>query len=179
MTINEQITSIANDIKRQAERLALYHEMNSVFAGITLPAKCSVYFAAYSADSYYAEFSPGYQDDATKNLRPLVYAIARKFKVRFTKRHSWDKSSIEYHAAAQVRINGFDAQLSIRISGCVPNTCHVVTREIPLSDEEIEKARKAALDGVKLVRIEREIVCGKQVGQNGVPVRDAAVEVEA
>lgn len=162
MTINEQVISIANDIRRQAERLALYQRMGDVFAGLTWPRGMQCYFCEYQGDEeIYGNFSAGYRDGDAKDLRPFIHALARKFRTKFRKQHNYDKTAIEYSATFERD----GVKYRVKVDGVLPTSCRLVEREIPLSDEEIAEAKAKALASVKTVRVEREIVC-KPAGQH-------------
>lgn len=158
MNINETINSIANDIARQAERLKLYNEMAKVFDGVNIPSDTYIYFVRYSDGEIYCEFSPNGSD--SKDLRPLVHSICRKFRTKFKKSHNWDKSALEYETKFRLASPaGDEVTYRVKVSGVVPSTCRYEEIVTPLSPEEIEEAKVKALESVKTERVERVLVC--------------------
>lgn len=159
MSIEKSIARIQKDIEYQNEKLALFLEMQVLFNGIEFPEKVNIYFNRYSNGKIYAEFSPGYEDSAEKNLQPLVHAISQKFQQDFIKALGYDDESLTYSAEFDVESRGEVKRLAIRISGVVPKTCKIVETVRELSEEELETARAEALANIQTTKIERKIIC--------------------
>ncbi len=99
--------------------------------------------------------------ESDKKDSRLPHKIAQRFHLKFEKKKDWSGESLEMHAdmpADRILRPGIPP-IHWEISGVVPKTCKMILREIPLTEEEIEKARAEALANVKTVRIEREISC--------------------
>lgn len=154
MNLKESIAATVRDINRQAEKLVLYQEVSEIFSGIQTDANVYIY-RSYGGEIN-VQFSPSYADDASKDLRPLIHTLARKFHVKFKKSRTYDKESLTYRAQVY---KDDKIWMYLEVMGVVPPTCHVEEKRIPLSPEEIEEAREKALKNVQTERIERIIVC--------------------
>lgn len=154
MNLEKSIKSVSDDIVRQSQRLALLERINQLLSCVEFDGEFNNYVTEYGG-LIHVELYPCYGDDANKNLRPLVHEIAQKFGVKFDKSATYDGASIEYIASFEV--DGY--RLRVKVTGVVPDTCKVVETEERLSDEEIEDARREALESVKTTRITRKIVC--------------------
>lgn len=86
----------------------------------------------------------------------LCHVLARKFHVEFKKSQGWDGASLRAISEKIPYVFGDIRYLiHFEISGLVPATCHIETEEIPLTEEELAKARAE----IKTVRTVRKIVC--------------------
>lgn len=160
MRLSEIVESVARDIQRQAERLIVYRQVEQLFKSIELAQDSQVYaYKTLGDGALYIEFSPNYSEDANKDLRPLVHILSRKFHARFDKRKNYEGTAIEYSTEITVKIDGNDQVVRLKVSGVVPKTCRYEEKVTVLRDEEIEEARKTALESVQTTKVEKILVC--------------------
>lgn len=153
MTIKECITDMEDRHQRLEKEIALYKQMEQIFADIEFPPGIHAHFFSYSDSEIYCEFRPSYNSEV-KDINPLVHKLAQKFNVKFTKNPGYTGDNLEYHAKVDSQ-----PKLSIHVCGVVPASCHIEITEEPLTEAEILLARQKALEDVKTVRIKRKIVC--------------------
>ena len=149
MTFDGAIKSVVDDIQRQTKKLSLLYQMKDIFAVFKFDGY--LYFAELSDGEVFCEFGPGFGEEVSKDLRPLVHAMARKFHVKFSKELNHDGTSIMYQT--HVEINGKKLDLNIR--GVVPATCHYEETVVELTDAELEEAHAK----IKPTRVVRKLVC--------------------
>jgi hypothetical protein len=100
------------------------------------------------------DFSPE-NDNTTKDIRPFVHSLAQALNLNFGKEVDYDGESLKYSVKTSVD----STPLTIAVSGVVPSTCHIEETEVELTAEEVEEAKKKALEEIKTVRKVRKIVC--------------------
>lgn len=161
MNFQDKIAAIKAEIDSQNKKLALYRSVSKMFKGIEFPAGVNLYIHRYTYgdEPILIEFTPGWRDEDVKDLRPFVHRLTRRFRVNFKKSLNYDKQSLVYEAELERFEGEVKTKYAFRIAGVVPATCKIVETEIPLTEEEIAEARAKALEEVKTVRINRQIVC--------------------
>lgn len=149
----DRIESLESYIESSRKDLVLYRTMETVFQKMPLDG-VSVYCSRHSASAY-VNFYPDSEASSSKDLTKLVHALARKFHVKFVKSKSYDGETLEYRADVKFGVT----DISIRVDGVVPAKCTIKETVHELTEEELEQARREALEKVKTTRIERTIVC--------------------
>ena len=71
----------------------------------------------------------------------MPHKLAQHFGVKFTKRQSYDKSSLTYSAKIDLEGNEF----AIEVIGAVPQNCTVEYIEEAIPEDEIVRTRKKAV----------------------------------
>lgn len=160
MNIVDSIAYAKSEIERCTERLALLEIITPIFEGVELPKDISLTVQRFSSGEIFVDVYPGYQAGVNKDIKSIAHQIARKFHVKVHKQKGYDEQSIDYKAKFSIpNSDGTEQKYIIEVSGVVPKNCRIEVEQEMLTQEELEAAKKAALESVKPFRETRKIVC--------------------
>ncbi len=157
----KELGDVADYIKRRGEDIKRLMLLERVFQGISL-ADVSHFYQSGLVTEYdtLKQVSVNLTLKEDKRDSKLAHKIARKFHVKFTKAKAWYGDTLILNGTIPADDLHGIPEISITINGAVPATCKVVEKRTPMTEEEIEAAKAAALAKVPTERVERVLVCG-------------------
>lgn len=130
----DQIASDSSSIEYYSKSIARLVNLGPRFDGVDLSDVRS--FRCYSS-----EITFNLKDDAKASRLP--HKLAQHFGIKFTKKQSYDKSSLTYTGILDDDGNG--GGFKVVVSGAVPQTCTVEYIEEAIPENEIVRTRKKAV----------------------------------
>jgi hypothetical protein len=144
MNINETINSDLKTIARYTKQVGLQLEAAEILRGIDLSdiGYWTIYRRERSSRLHISlELSDKHKDSN------IVHNIAQRLHIKFNKEKDKYAETLTYTAETDMVI--------IVVSGAIPKTCKIVETQVPLTADELEKARAA----VPAFRMTRELRC--------------------